>query len=77
MRIVHSLIDRHNTNHHEEEEQKNSLCVSSASFDGLDDDEEDVAYIDDDIDERDLHSDLLNWLTLSDAPRQGQDENDL
>ena len=72
-----SLSDRHNTNYHDEEEQKNSLCVSSASFDGLDNDEEDVAYIDDDIDERDLHSDLLNWLTLSDAPRQGQDENDL
>ena len=72
-----SFINKHNSNDNEEEEQKNSLCVSSASFDGLDDDEEDVAYIDDDIDERDLHSDLLNWLTLSDAPRQGQDENDL
>ena len=52
--------------------------VSPGSFDGLDDDGEgDVAYIDDDVDERDLHGDLLNWLTLSDAPRQGHNEHDL
>ena len=51
--------------------------VSPGSFDGLDDDEGEVAYIDDDVDERDLHGDLLNWLTLSDAPRQGHDEHDL
>ena len=51
--------------------------ISPGSFDGLDDDEGDVAYIDDDVDERDLHGDLLNWLTLSDAPRQGHDEHDL
>ena len=51
--------------------------VSPGSFDGLDDDEGDVAYIDDSADERELHGDLLNWLTLSDAPRQGHDEHDL
>ena len=51
--------------------------VSPGSFDGLDDNEGEVAYIDDDVDERDLHGDLLNWLTLSDAPRQGHDEHDL
>ena len=51
--------------------------ISPGSFEALDNDEEDVAYIDEDVEERDLHGDLLNWLTLSDAPKQGQDEVDL
>ena len=50
--------------------------ISPGSFEALDDDE-DVAYIDEDVRDRDLHGDLLNWLTLSDAPTQGQNEVDL
>ena len=72
------LIIDHNTGRRIKVVHKNNFSsISPGSFDGLNDDEGDVAYIDDDVDERDLHGDLLNWLTLSDAPRQGHEEHDL
>lgn len=52
-------------------------AVSPGSFEALDNDDGDVAFIDDEIEERDFHGDLLNWLTLSDAPKQSQEEVDL
>ena len=51
--------------------------ISTGSFDTLDNDDDDVTFIDEDEEERDLHEGLLNWLTLSDAPKQSQEEIDL
>ena len=51
--------------------------ISTGSFDTLDNDDDDVTFIDADEEERDLHEGLLNWLTLSDAPKQSQAEIDL